>query len=100
MQLAPAGQKPAKPDDAPTVPLSWRENEARMTEAKAASPLPTRQLKRMAARALAKGLSRAQKIEGRQEKLMTRKRQRALEAAARKMGVTVAELQQAGRDGS
>jgi hypothetical protein len=49
----------------------------RMADATAASPLPTRQLKRMAARALSRELSMAQKLHGRHEKLMAQKRARA-----------------------
>lgn len=54
-----------------------------MAEAKAVSPLPTRQLKRMAARALARELSKAQKVHARHDRIMAQKRGRALAAAAK-----------------
>lgn len=78
MTLAPAATQSApKPIDAPTEPLSWRQNMARMDDAIEASPLPTRQLKRMAAKALSRELSKVQKLHARHEKLMAQKRARA-----------------------
>ena len=53
--------------------LTWRQNFERLKEEIAASPLPTRQLKRMAARALAKELTRRQKIEGRSAAIIARR---------------------------
>lgn len=67
--------------------MAWRDNFERLKNegTVAASPLPTRQLKRMAARALAKQLSLVKSLHDRNtriaEKRITKKRERAITAA-------------------
>jgi len=46
---------------------SWRDNFGRLTAEVAASPLPTRQLKRMAGRAVARELLKHQKVQARKD---------------------------------
>lgn len=78
-----ANQPPPTPV-AGVVATSWRGNFERLQRegALTASPLPTRQLKRMAGRALARALSSAQKREARKQKRLDAKSRRAQEAAA------------------
>lgn len=78
-----AQPEPPKPEGMPDGTPSWRENVARLAPAVAVSPLPTRQLKRMAAKALAKSLSSVAKIQERKERILQKKRDRADAAAAR-----------------
>lgn len=67
------------PDPKPAMPdvIGWRENMARMDEAMAASPLETRQLKRMAAKALARAMAERQRIQQRIDRVQAHKRRRA-----------------------
>jgi hypothetical protein len=65
----------------PGAAADWRENFARLADTTAASPLPTRQLRRMAARALARTLSHVQGNQERKQRKLTKKRNRALAAA-------------------
>lgn len=58
------------------VATGWRGNFAAMAQDVAASPLPTRQLKRMAAKELARELAKVQKIETRQKARLEKRRQR------------------------
>lgn len=76
-------QEPARPEGMPEGTPSWRENVARLAPAVAVSPLPTRQLKRMAAKSLAKTLSSVAKIQERKDRLQAKKRARADAAVAR-----------------
>lgn len=59
----------------------WRQNFELAKPDIEASPLPTRQLKRMAARGLARAVSSVQRIEERKKKKLSIKRTRALAAA-------------------
>lgn len=80
--MEPANQAPApKPAGMPDAAADWRENFERLAPVTAASPLPTRQLRRMAARALARTLSTVQKFEDRKQSRINKKRARALAAA-------------------
>ncbi len=72
-----------RPENMPDKPLTWRENRDRLAEEVAKSPLPTRQLKRMAARQLARAITGAQKRQERKDRLLARKSRRAQEAAAK-----------------
>jgi hypothetical protein len=59
----------------------WRSNFVDLAPDVAASPLPTRQLRRMAGRQVAKQLSVVQALDARRQHKLTRKRLRALAAA-------------------
>lgn len=59
---------------------NWRQNFQLAQPDMEASPLPTRQLRRMAARDLARAVSSVQKIEERKLQKLNRKRRRATEA--------------------
>jgi hypothetical protein len=74
---------PVRPEGLPEAVEGWRANYERLRDTIAASPLETRQLKRMAAKALARTLSTAQKQQARVEGKMARKRRRAEKAAAK-----------------
>jgi hypothetical protein len=61
----------------------WRVNHAALDPIARQSPLPTRQQRRSAQKALARGLATTGKMKEREERLLEKKRRRADEAAAR-----------------
>lgn len=61
--------------------VGWRSNFADLAQDVVASPLPTRQLRRMAGRQVAKQLSVVQALDARRQHKITKKRLRALAAA-------------------
>lgn len=65
----------------PPATTSWRENFKRLAGDIAASPLPTRQLRRMAGRSLAKAMAAEARLPERRAKVLARKVARAKRAA-------------------
>ena len=81
-----AANQPApqpRPEGLPAAAEGWRANFERLGDAIASSPLETRQLKRMAAKALARSLSTAQKQEAKREARQDLKRRKADKRAAK-----------------
>ena len=72
-----------RPEGMPEAVEGWRANFERLGDAIAASPLDTRQLKRMAAKALARSLSTAQKQVAKREARQDLKRRKADKRAAK-----------------
>lgn len=77
---------PPRPEGKPDGAFTWRENVGRLEAEIAASPLPTRQLKRMAARTLARTLSTVQKQQERKDRVLAKKRARAAAKYAASLG--------------
>lgn len=70
-------------DFPPESSPDWRVNNEALRPIAANSPLETRQQRRAAAKALARGLATAGKLKEREAQLLEKKRRRADEAAAR-----------------
>lgn len=87
LALAPTvANQPApttKPEGMPDAVEGWRANFERLSDAVAASPLATRQLKRMAAKALARSLATSQRLEARNVAHSALKGRRADKRAAK-----------------
>jgi hypothetical protein len=76
--------EPAKPlESLPDSHTDWRVNNEALRPLAANSPLETRQQRRAASKALARGLATAGKLKEREARLLEKKRRRADEAAAR-----------------
>lgn len=72
-----------KPMDLPDSHPDWRVNNAALAPIAANSPLETRQQRRAASKALARGLATTGKMKERENRILEKKRKRADEAAQR-----------------